>query len=554
MIRSSARPSLASAASSAASAGPEVREPGEDLRIGRQHVPQHLDRLCVAPRGLEAAAERGARLRRRARERDGLLEAREPVARPHEQGRLEQAERGQPARIGRDAARLGDLEQLRERLGVGRRALARCRRGTGGRAPPTPARVAAGRAHDRVAQRADHAGRVAGVAVGVREAQGGLDAGARVGRQLDEAPQRAQRERVVAARDAELVQPLERGPVLRVERQDRLERVLGERRVRERPLVQIGDEELRRDLGLGVRRGGHGALQGVAGLEPDALRGEQPREQEQRRRVVRERLDHPPDGRDAHAGVDRARAPVVLQHRPGDLRAEQRDRLAARGLAERLAQPVGEPLGLARELPGERARRGHASSDPRGALSYSSSARAALGGRVLGGELRRAHEVHRARGRSEDEVGERQPGRDHARAVAEALREPIEPARRDDALGPQPEGVAEAGERGAGGGGVRVGLRLREERLLDAVEARAMGSGVSSRLSRMAPAKRACARGAIGSAGLAFAAMRRIARWAAASSGASFTMRASASSAALGPSCSSSDAISRGRRRARWRR
>ena len=125
--RSSARPVLGERGLERGERRAEVRErartsPGS----GVQDVAQHLDRLRVAARGLEAAAEGGARLGRRARERDGLLEVREPVAGPHEQRSTSSrpsvvSQRGSSG----SAARRGDLEQLRERLGVGRGALAR---------------------------------------------------------------------------------------------------------------------------------------------------------------------------------------------------------------------------------------------------------------------------------------------------------------------------------------------------------------------------------------------------------------------------------------------
>ena len=147
--RSSARPSFASAASSAASAEPRSgsRAKSSGSGVSTSRSTWTASRCAPRPRG---------RGRARCATRAARPGARRPAAGARALARrtsrvdLEQAEGRQPAWIGRDAARLGDLEQLLERLGVARRALARVDAVEAGERHP-PARVAAGRADDRVA-------------------------------------------------------------------------------------------------------------------------------------------------------------------------------------------------------------------------------------------------------------------------------------------------------------------------------------------------------------------------------------------------------------------
>ena len=176
------------------------------------------------------------------------------------------------------------------------------------------------------------------------------------------------RERVVAARDAELVQPLERAAGSARRSQDRLERVLGERRVREGPSYRSAIMNCAVIL-VSASVAAAGALQRVAGLGPDALRDEQPRHRSSAVASLGSASITRRTAGDAHAGVDCARAPVVLAAGTRAISVPSSEMPRGSRPAERLAEPVGEPLGSPASIPGEGARGGHAVGSARSASS-----------------------------------------------------------------------------------------------------------------------------------------------------------------------------------------
>ena len=156
----------------------------------------------------------------------------------------------------------------------------------------------------------------------------------------------------------------------------------------------------------------------------------------------------------------------------GDLGAgEDHLPVAPRGRLEGHVEAIDEP----RHVGGEEARQGLRGGDrvgigAQGLLVEGERLGLGLGLGILGEEGGGADHVGGALARLLGQPGEGELALDEARAIAQALGEPLQPAGGEDALRPEGQGFAVTRQGGAQGRGVVGGVGLDQHRLLDVVD------------------------------------------------------------------------------------